>query len=156
MKDAFFALIAIEASAWKWDGGFRCAGDTDKAAKLVEEWRVRLLAGNPDVKHETTDYQGRKLHNDSAGLIQVWTVWAGPWFFFANDLENLKTLLDRADGRVKEASTALSADDVFLAASRHMPASYAAMIFGRVAQLADKLTPPAQEAETSDQLAMVR
>src|ERR1700760_1910742 len=24
MKDAFFAVIAIESSAWKWGGGFRC------------------------------------------------------------------------------------------------------------------------------------
>src|SRR6478672_10860758 len=35
MRDAFFAVIAIESSAWKWDGGFRCAGDADKAGKLV-------------------------------------------------------------------------------------------------------------------------
>ena len=156
MKDAFFAVIAIESSAWKWDGGFRCAGDVEKAAKLVEEWRARILGGEPDLKHETIDYQGRQIHNDTARFIQIWTVWAGPWFFFANDLENLKALLDRADGRVKETSTALSADDVFLAASRHMPASYAAMIFGRVAQLADKLTSSAAEPEVSDQLATIR
>src|SRR3954470_22740523 len=38
LKDAFFAVISIEASAWKWDGGFRCPGNTDAAAKLVESW----------------------------------------------------------------------------------------------------------------------
>jgi hypothetical protein len=53
MKDAFFAVVAIESSAWEWDGGFRCAGDTDKASKLVEEWRARILGGAPDLKHET-------------------------------------------------------------------------------------------------------
>ena len=153
MKDAFLAVISIEPNAWRWDGGFRCAGDTEKAAKLVEEWRARMLGGNPDVKHETIEYQGRQIHNDSTGLIRIWTVWAGPWFFFANDLENLKALLDRADGRVKDAATALSSDEVFLAASKHMPSSYAAIVFGRVAQIVEKLTPPTEE---SDSLSMVR
>ncbi|MEY2551317.1 MAG: hypothetical protein QOG12_1461 [Verrucomicrobiota bacterium] len=156
MKDAFFALISIEASAWRWDGGFRCAGDTAKAAKLVEEWRARILGDDPDVKHETIEYQGRQIHNDSAGLIQVWTAWAGPWFFFANTLDNLKALLDRADGRVKEASTALSGDDVFLAASKHMPASYAALFFGRLNQLAAKLATGPEEPESADRFSMVR
>jgi hypothetical protein len=157
MKDAFFAVLSIEASAWKWDGGFRCAGDTEKAATLVEEWRVRMLGGGPDVKHERIDYQGRQIHNDSAGLVQIWTVWAGPWFFFANDVENLKALLDRADGRVKDANTALSSDDVFLAASKHMPASYAALVFGRPSQFVEKLTPAAEEAEAAgDRFTMVR
>jgi len=156
MKDAFFAVVSIESSAWKWDGGFRCAGDIEKAAKLVEEWRTRILAGQPDLKHQTIDYQGRQIHNDTAGIIQIWTVWAGPWFFFANNLDNLKVLLDRADGRVKDASTTLSSDETFLAASKHMPASYAAMIFGRVAQLVEKLTPASEQTESSDNLALVR
>ena len=156
MKDAFFAVVSIESSAWEWDGGFRCSGDLDKAARLVEEWRKQILGGGPDLKHEVIEYQGRQVHNDSAGIIQIWTVWAGPWFFFANDLENLKALLDRADGRVKDASTALSSDDVFLAASKHMPGSYAALVFGRVAQLVEKATPPAEQAEAADQLSMVR
>jgi hypothetical protein len=156
MKDGFFAVVAIESSAWQWDGGFRCAGDTDKASKLVEEWKARILGGSPDVKHETINYQGRQIHNDSAGLLQIWTVWAGPWFFFANDLENLKALLDRADGRVKDARTALSSDETFLAASKHMPTSYAALVFGRVDQLIEKLAPAAEEAEASDKLSMIR
>ncbi len=155
MKDAFFALVSIESSAWKWDGGFRCTGDIEKAAKLVEEWRKQILSGSPDLKHEVIDYQGRQIHNDSAGIIQIWTVWAGPWFFFANDFDNLKALLDRADGRVKEPATALSSDDVFLAASKHMPGNYAALVFGRVAQLVEKLT-PAEEPEAADRLSVVR
>jgi hypothetical protein len=155
MKDAFFAVLSIEASAWKWDGGFRCAGDTDKAAKLVEEWRARILAGEPDVKHEMIAYQGRQIHNDTAGIIQIWTVWAAPWFFFANDFENLKALLDRADGRMKDAGTALSADEAFLATSKHMPASYAALVFGRVAPLTQKLA-PAEESDRADKLSILR
>ena len=154
MKDAFFALISIESSAWKWDGGFRCTGDIEKAGKLVEEWRARILGGAPDLKHETIDYQGRQMHNDSAGIIRIWTVWAGPWFFFANDLENLKGLLDRADGRVKDPAIALSSEESFLAASKRMPGSYSAMIFARPAQLVEKTVPPDEDA--NDRFASLR
>ncbi|HSV63521.1 MAG TPA: DUF3352 domain-containing protein, partial [Chthoniobacterales bacterium] len=155
MKDAFFAVISIESSTWKWDGGFRCSGDNEKAAKLVEDWRMRMLGGGRDTNHEIIDYQGRQIHNDSAGIVQVWTVWAGPWFFFANDIANLKTLLDRADGRVKDPATALSADETFLGGSKHMPASYSALVFARVAQFAEKIS-SAEESDASDKLSMVR
>src|SRR6476646_750034 len=99
MKDAFFAVVAIESSAWEWNGGFRCLGDTEKAAKLVDDWKARILGDNTDLKHETIEYQGRQIQNDSAGLVKLSTAWAGPWFFFSNDLEKLKALIDRADGR---------------------------------------------------------
>jgi hypothetical protein len=154
MKDAFFAVISIEASAWEWDGGFRCTGDIEKAGRLVEEWRARILGGAPDLKHETIDYQGRQIHNDSAGIIRTWTVWAGPWFFFANNLENLKALLDRADGRVKDPAIALSSEENFLAASKRMPGSYSAMIFARPTQLVEKAVPP--DEEQSDRFASLR
>ena len=158
MKDAFFAVISIEASAWKWEGGFRCPGDTTKAAKVVEDWRVRGLGtSGAEVRRETMEYQGRHIQTETAGLITLSTAWAGPWFFYANDVENLKALLDRADGRVKDASSALSSEEAFLAASKHMPASYAALAYGRVDRFLEKLMPPEERAETSpDQLALLR
>src|SRR3954465_2426092 len=48
MKDAFFALISIEHSAWGWEGGFRCAGDPEKAAKTMEEWKAKALGTGTD------------------------------------------------------------------------------------------------------------
>jgi hypothetical protein len=156
LKDAFFAVLSIEATAWKWDGGFRCMGDLEKAAKVVDDWKAKAFGAGADMKRETLDYEGRKIQTESAGLIQLSTVWAGQWFLFANDVGNLKALLDRADGRMKNAKTALSADDIFLAASKHMPANYAAFVFGRPSQFVEKLT-PAEEAETSgDRFIMVR
>src|SRR4051812_41513825 len=157
LKDAFFAVISIEASAWKWDGGFRCPGNTDAAAKLVESWKARLFGENAEVKQETLDYQGRRIVTESAGIVRVSTTWAGQWFLFANDIENLKVLVDRADGRIKNGDTALSADETFLAASKHMPGSYAAIVYGRADQLVEKLSAGREtEAGSSDQLALLR
>ena len=157
VKDAFFAVISIEASAWSWDGGFRYTGDAVKAAKVVDDWKAKAFGGGADAKRETVEYHGRQIQNESAGLLKLSTAWAGPWFFFANDIENLKALLDRADGRVKDATTALSADETFLAASKHMPASYAALAYSRVDQLVEKLMPAGGKSDVSlDRLAMLR
>src|SRR5205085_8537359 len=156
MKDAFFAVISIEASTWAWEGGFRCP-DTEKAAKVVNDWRATTFGSGTDVRHEAIEYQTRQIQTDSAGLIKLSTVWAGPWFFFANDIEKLKALLDRADGRVKDPKTALSSDDVYLAALKHMPDSYAALTYGRVDQFIEKLAPAGEKSGPSpDQLAMLR
>jgi len=157
MKDAFVALVSLESSAWKMVGGFRCAGDAEKAEKSVDNWRATLLGNGSDVKHETVDYQGRQIRIDSAGLLNLSTVRAGQWFLAANDVEHLKPLLDRVDGRVKDAQTALSADDVFLAASKHISSDYAALAYARVDHLIEKLMPAAEKSAASpDQLAMIR
>jgi hypothetical protein len=157
MKDGFVALVSLESSAWKMVGGFRCTGDAEKAEKTVDNWRANLLGNGSDVKHEIVEYQGRQIRIDSAGLLNLSTVRAGQWFLVANDVEHLKPLLDRVDARVKDPQSALSADDVFLAASKHMSSNYAALVYARVDQLVEKTMPAAEKSRAStDQLAMIR
>jgi hypothetical protein len=157
MKDAFVALVSLEASAWKMVGGFRCTGDAEKADKMVDNWRAKLLGNKSDIKQDVVDYEGRQIRLDSAGLLNLATARSGQWFFFANDVERLKQLLDRAEGRTKDPQTTLSADDVFLAASRHMPANYAGLLYARVDQFVEKMMPAAERsAAAPDRLEMIR
>ena len=157
IKDAFIALVSIEYSAWKIVGGFRCKDGAD-ADKIVASWRAKLLGEASDLKQETVEYQGREIQTAKAGLWNLSTVRAANWIFFGNDLEHLKTLLDRADGRQKDPKTALLADDSFLATSKHMPSSYAALVYGRVDQIVEKLAPAAEKTNGSpaDRLASLR
>ncbi|HKP05528.1 MAG TPA: hypothetical protein VJU77_19415 [Chthoniobacterales bacterium] len=148
IKDAFIALVSIEYSAWKIVGGFRCKDGAD-ADKIVASWRAKLLGDASDLKQETVEYQGRQIQTAKAGLWNLSTVRAANWIFFGNDLEHLKPLLDRADGRQKDPKTALLADDSFLTTSKHMPSSYAALGYGRVDQIFEKLAP-------ADRLASLR
>lgn len=157
MKDAFLAVVAIEFSAWKWVGGFRSTGDAEKAEKTVESWRAQLLGEGSDVKHDVADHQGHQIRIDSAGLLNLATVRSGQWFFFANDVERLKVLLDRVEGRAKDPQTVLAADDVFLGASKHTPGNYAGLIYARVDQFVEKMMPAAERSAASpDHLAMIR
>jgi hypothetical protein len=158
MKDAFVALLTIEYSAWKIIGGFRFKGDPANAEKIVANWKAKLFGKELDFKQETLAYQGHQIQADTAGIVRLATVRDGEWFFIANDPEQLKPLLDRVDGRVKDPNVALAADDVFAAASKRMPSNYIALGFARIDRLVEKLVPLAEKDanETADQFEAIR
>lgn len=158
LKDAFLAVIAIEYSAWKIVGGFRFKGDPGNAEKIVANWKAQLLGKAPDFKQEIVNYQGHQIQADTAGIVRLSTVRDGQWFFFANDPEQLKPILDRLDGRLQDPSSALAEDDEFAAASKRMPSTYTALAFARVNQLVEKLMPLAEKRadDSTDQMTPVR
>jgi len=158
MKDAFVALLTIEHSAWKIVGGFRFSGDPATAEKIVSTWKAKVFGQSPDRKQETLEYQGHPIQVETAGIVRLSTVRSAQWFFIANDPEQLKPLLDRVDGRVKDPNAVLAGDKVFTAASGRMPSSYAALAFIRPDQLLEKLMPLAEndDKELADQLAVIR
>jgi len=158
MRDTFVALVTIESSAWKIVGGFRFKGDPGNAEKIVASWKAKLLGKASDFKQETVDYQSHQIQTDTAGIVRLSTVRDGQWFFVANDPEQLKPLLDRVDGRIKDPNAALAADDVFAAASKRMPLIYTALAFARIDRLVENLMPLADKNanESADQLAAIR
>jgi len=157
MKDAFLAITSWENNQLKMLGGFRFKGTAEEAEKVIGQWRARVQQAAPEVKRETLTYEKHMINVVSHDAVTLATVYDGDWFFAANDVPSLKTLLDRADGRLKEAATTLAADENFTAAFKHMPASYAAFAYGRpdryFARLATAL--PA-DASTSEQLSLLR
>jgi len=158
MKDAFVALLTIEHGAWKIVGGFRFKGDPENAEKIVGNWKTKVLGQAPDLQRETVDYQGHQIKTDTAGIVRLSVVRAGQWFFVANDPEELKPLLDRADRRLKDPNTTLASDNVFAAASKRMPSVYATLAFARIDRLIEKLIPLMDKDtnESADQLAAIR
>jgi hypothetical protein len=141
IKDAFLAVISIDYTAWKVVGGFRFKGDDAKAQTVVENWRAKVLGSGPEFKHETIDYQGHKIQAESSGEVHFATVRDGQWFLGANDVDQLKALLDRVDGRTKDSATTLASDDVYTSATKHMPASYAGLLYVNAEQIIKKFLP---------------
>ena len=105
----------------------------------------------------TVTYEKHRIDVASHDAVTVATVYDADWFFAANDLPALKTLLDRADGRLKDAATTLAADENYTAAFKHMPASYAAFAYGRLdryfARLAKALP---KDGSTSEQFSLLQ
>src|SRR6185369_5631206 len=63
------------------------------------------------------------------------------WFFAANDLATLKSVLDRAARQNDRGETSLLDDKVFAAAQKHLPLELAGMIFFNPQPFVDKLLP---------------
>ncbi|MEY2564826.1 MAG: hypothetical protein QOH88_3019 [Verrucomicrobiota bacterium] len=158
IKDAFIAVISIDYTAWKVVGGFRFKGDDAKAQTVVENWRAKVLGRGPEFKHETVDYQGHQIQAESSGEIHFATVRDGQWFLVANDLDQLKALLDRVDGRAKDAATTLAADDVYTSATKHMPSAYTGLAFVNIEQIIKKFLPAEFKLPdvSEEQLALIR
>ncbi len=136
-KDAFLAVTSIENNNPHFVGGFRFHGSQSDADKIIDKWRSKIV---PDASaRESLDYQQHKIEIAGAAPNQIATVYDGQWFFASNDLAELKTMLDRADGREKDHQTVLESDENFHAAMAHMPASYALLFYVQPKGLSQKL-----------------
>jgi hypothetical protein len=136
-KDAFVAVTSIEENNPHFVGGFRFQGGQADAEKVVDKWRSQLVRDAS--AHESLDYQQHKI--DIAGVApnQIATVYSGQWFFASNDLAELKSALDRSDGREKDRQTSLENDETFRAAMAHMPANYVFFFYVQPKGISEKL-----------------
>jgi len=157
MKDAFLAITSWENKELKMAGGFRFKGTAENAEKVIGQWRTQIQANAPNAKRETVTHEQHRIEVTSQDAITIATVYDGNWFFAANDVPTLKTLLDRADKRANDPATTLSAEADFIASSKHMPAKYAVRAYGRLDRYFEKLaTALPQDGSASKQMAFLR
>ena len=155
--NAFIAVTAIEASAWKIVGGFHFVGSETDAEKITSRWRSKLLQGHAEMQHQSMDYQKHRIEIDTAGIVTVATAYDANWFIAANDGEQLKLVLDRIDGRQDSRNDPLAGDEVLQAALKHMPAKYDALAYARVDRWTKNFKTPAGDvAATADANSMLR
>jgi hypothetical protein len=139
-KDIFFAVTSW-TSGLKVAGGFRFKGKADDAEKIVAQWRARLLARSPETKTEAIEYEKHQIQTVTAMGQMLASVYDNDWFFVTNDVAELKTIIDRFEGRLHDRATTLATDASFSAAFKHIPSSYAAMIYGRLDRYFEKMMP---------------
>jgi hypothetical protein len=87
------------------------------------------------------EYQQHQIQTVTSKGQTIATVYDGNWFLAANDAAELKVILDRVDGRLKDRAATLAGDSTFSAAFKHMPASYSSLIYGRVDRYLEKMAP---------------
>jgi hypothetical protein len=139
VKDAFVAVTSIENNEPHLVGGFRFRGSESDAENVIARWRSQIVRDSS--QHETVDYEQHKIDIIGARPNQIASVYDGQWFFASNDLAELKTLLDRLDGREKDQQTLLEADETFRGAMAHMPATYALLFYVQPKAVSEKLAP---------------
>jgi hypothetical protein len=139
VKDAFVAVTSIENNEPHLVGGFRFRGSESDAENVIARWRSQLVRDSS--QRETVDYEQHKIDIAGAAPNQIASVYDGQWFFASNDLAELKTVLDRLDGRQKDQQTLLEADETFRGAMAHMPATYALLFYVQPKAVSEKLAP---------------
>lgn len=139
MRDAFLALIAIDKRQPVVVGGFRFDGSAADAENVIGPRRDRMLHEATEVKREKVTYEGHSIDLATHEDVTAATVYDGNWFFASNDLPSLKALLDRADKRAKDSATTLTTEENFVAAGKHLPASYHTLAYVRANLLAQKI-----------------
>ncbi|MDQ6625560.1 MAG: hypothetical protein M3Y69_05380, partial [Verrucomicrobiota bacterium] len=156
MRDAFVAMTSWQNDQPQFAAGFRFSGTADDAEKVIGKWRARVTEG---AAATSEDYQKHQLQVMTRGTITMATVYDDDWFLAANSVELLKTLLDRVDGRVKDAAATLGGDETYVAAFKHMPLGYAAFAYARVEGYLEKLAarlPAAADQTQADALPKIR
>jgi hypothetical protein len=136
-KNVFFALTSMANDSPKIVVGFRFRENQNRAEKIIAGWCSEALGDPRD--RETIAYQRHKIHIFTFGLFSLASVYDRNWFFASNNLAEIKTLLDRADGRVKSATNTLDADESYRAAAPHMPSSYATSFYLQPKMISERL-----------------
>jgi len=132
-------VTSIDNNNPKFAGGFRFRGGPEDAERVIGKWRSTFLEKNPGAKREKLQYEHHEIEMIAATPFTLATAYDRPWFFAATDLAELKTILDRADGRTKNSKDALDADEAYRAAAAHMPSSYAASFYLQPKTLSERI-----------------
>jgi hypothetical protein len=134
-KNLFIAVTALDDKTNQPHllAGFQFTGSTSDVDRLLGPVKDAWRRKNPAGKADLVNYQGHPIEtfasDDGTTLASVY---AGDWYFVANDVELLRTTLDRVDHRTPAAAPSLEKDGDFQAVSAKLPETPETLIFARV------------------------
>ncbi len=146
-RDAFLALTSIANDKPKLVAGFEYHCSSDVADRIIGNWRSYI---NPTAQREQTEYQKHQIEVYRQSSYSIAMVRDQNWFFASNDLEELKAVLDRADGRTKDREALLTGDPSYTEAMTAMPASFALLTYVQPKSFAERLAAARNSAGSKD------
>ena len=108
-KDAFVALTSMVNDKPKIVAGFRFR-DKDAVEKVIGPW-LSTFSKREKLEHgqHKIDYRSDPNVDIISGeMFSLATVFDQDWFFVSNDVDEIKAVLDRADGRVQDRQSFLA------------------------------------------------
>lgn len=136
-SNAFLAVTSIANDKPKVVAGFEYHCNQQVADRVIGAWRAKI---NPAAKREQLDYQKHQIELFRQSAYSLAMVRDHNWVFASNDLDELKGVLDRADGRIKDRAALLVGDEAYEDALGAMPGSYAFLIYLQPKFLAERLS----------------
>lgn len=156
LRDAFLALTAVRDGRPEIAAGFHFDGTSSAAERVIGKWRRAAQRRSPDLTFSVVTYEGHELQLMTRDGNTFATAYAGQWFLAANNVELLKTLLDRVDERLKDPPATLYMDERYAAAFKHMPMDFALFVYGRVDKYIETLAARMPEAMANPQFDVLR
>ena len=117
--------------------GLEYAGDKKNVEALADELRKEVQVKFPAGKSDIEKYGSGDIETFTAPGYSAGIAYRGQWVFIATDLDPLKALLDRYDG--KPSQDTLADTPAFKKSMEQMPADPDNFFFAQPALIADKL-----------------
>ncbi|MEO5718520.1 MAG: hypothetical protein ABIR29_08115, partial [Chthoniobacterales bacterium] len=140
-RNSFLALTSLEKKEPKLIGGFHFDVKPEKAREFIGRREADLLSKTANAKRETIEYEQHKIETVTVAQFVFASVYDHQWYFASNDVALLKTLLDRVDHRREAAAGSLEKNAAFAAAVKHLPRTYAGMVFLDPRPFVEKIMP---------------
>ncbi len=133
IRDAFLATTSFDSL--RLIGGFEFRCSEAEARSVLDRWKATWVAAG--AQRSATNHGNHAIEIFSAPRFLIASAVVDHRFFAAMNLDDLKSLLDRVDGRAKGGT--LAAQENFRAAMKQMPAGCAVLFYLQPQQLAQKL-----------------
>ena len=135
-RQVFAAVTAISDNMPRMIAGFSFGGDRKEVEALVAKARAQAQSNSPTGKSELIRHGDLEIETFTVKEITIAGAFASDWYFVANNVELLKSTLDRFGGK---AQGALSQAEPYRNATAHMPLNPDARLFIQPATLFDKV-----------------
>ena len=102
-RQAFLAIASVTNNMPRAVGGVAYGGNRAELERLVAHAREQARSASPNGKLERLRYRTFEIETFSANGITLAGCFAHHWYFLANDVDLLKTTLDRFSGKTLTA-----------------------------------------------------
>lgn len=135
-REGFAALTALDGVTPKFVAGFAFSGSGGAAIELMAEPRAAWKSAWPGGRSGRLNFGGCEVQTYELPEQTIVECFHGGWYFIANDLEILKPVLDRCDGRL---GPGLASTEIFQRNVAALPAELDGQLFARFGVLRDRL-----------------
>lgn len=137
-KEAFVAFTSVMDKTPKFVAGFDYKGKREDVEALLADVKTRAKSAFPSAKWDITKYETVEIETFQQGELLVAAAFKDRWYFVSDDLDLLKSTLDRLDGK-NPGKDILRDNAAYKASLAKLPPDSDAIIFVQAQSLMERL-----------------